>query len=278
MFDVETTNERLKNLARSVKKFLGSKDIRVPFLIAGGSVFSTITDTSYDDVDVFFYNKIDLEILLGKLEFTKYSYETDNSLSVHHDNTKFQFIKCVVGDPEYILSTFDLNCSRCGVDSDYNVHYGEDFSRNILIDFNNFKGSTIQRYSKYVYRKRAKDKNKQELNKIVEFLCNNLYTEFDYGYINGRGTGLRILNNSMNKKDILHMSTREKIHNSIVDNYPEKERIDIFKELQLSGIEHGCDEYILTSLIHKYEYDFMNRYTPSSEERRVKLKYAEYFV
>jgi len=50
------TRIRLERLVDIVKSYLQTKNLEVPFFVAGGSVFSNIVMSSYSDINVYFYD------------------------------------------------------------------------------------------------------------------------------------------------------------------------------------------------------------------------------
>jgi len=63
--------ERLNGLVDVVKERLNYEKTGVKFFIAGGSVFSSLNNSTYNDIDVYLYNSKDLKkVRQGSIDVT----------------------------------------------------------------------------------------------------------------------------------------------------------------------------------------------------------------
>lgn len=267
----------LHQLVIEVKKYLDEIKVNVPFFIAGGSVFSiTAKESMYNDIDVYFYNIHDFNKVQSKVKYI--SYTTENAITVtpsKYNSEKIQFIRLVTGTPQEVFDTFDLNCSKCAIDSDYNEHYDKTFSANIAIDFKNFKSTTPNRYKKYIEYKNAKDRNNVTLAQMFDYLIENRNVVLPVSYEGTERKAIRILKSFLYNDDSeVH---QQYVHDKIL-KLPHQECLDVFEYLQsLRYVQNQSDEYKLFKLIEKIDFDFG---VPKldDEDKRIKEKYAEYFI
>jgi hypothetical protein len=287
----------------------------VPFIICGGSVFSTITETNFDDIDVFFYNKEDAERCCDALyaTYTESITETSeliplienpyvvcksenaltfiNSLSVNNLNffRKIQFIRCSVGTPSDILNKFDLNCSKIGINNKGGVHYTDDFSRYIDVNMDNFTVGSFSRYQKYVDLRGAVDKDSKTLIKILDNFIENPDRVVGSGY-EGQPplTALMVLiecihNDGETPKGTFPYSTF--LYKRICETRTPSERLYLFDKMQHYWFEVGLkdnDEYNVFQILKIEDPDDSRgafiTFESTDEVKRIKIKYAEYFI
>lgn len=201
--------DEIKNNVDIVKKFLINLNANVPFFIAGGSLFTLINgNNKYDDIDVFFYNEKDVQLVkdrVNKISHSDRFHITDRAISYNPNlftveyvnecttddigydevqpkivnekltnaNHKIQFITMVFGDPEDVFNGFDINCSELAITSEYKFIKSKNYSKNIKVNFDRFSDNTLSRFKKYTKFKGAIDEDNKELFKIFDYLLDN---------------------------------------------------------------------------------------------------------
>lgn len=278
----------LRNVVNEVKSYLAERHINVPFFIAGGSVFSIMNhNRNYSDIDIFLYNIEDYETIAQALRPIAV-IETKNAITVNNKSTAFfndtrtlQFIKLHVGSVEEVFDSFDFNCCRRAITSEYKMHIDDD-SKFIKVYTKNINASVYSRYLKYVNNKKAEDRNHSTIKVIMQHLIDHYSDIYDYGYDDEyKATALDILVQIIrNPQFSKHVQF---VHDAVAEKTIPA-RLDIFSKLTTFSnfrIENRCDECRLFELISQMDNDVVfkvkNRYY-DDEDNRVKLKYAEYFV
>lgn len=278
-----TTTDKLNNLVDVVKKYLKDGNVDVPFFIAGGSVYSVMNDnTAFNDIDIFFYKIEDFMAVREWVVRDRIPHETVNALTVmnkYTGNVAFQFIKLHIGSIEDVFNTFDISCSKRAITSDYEIVI-DPTSENFAVDRRNINGGIISRYNKYTQSKKAVDVDYKVFKEIVGFLIENHTTKFDAGYIDlPEMTGLEILTQTTTDP-VKHPANMQLVHDIIAGQQPDT-RLKIFSKLpKLLDIklEKCCDEYKLCEILYRIKYKAFQKIEMSDEDKRVKLKYAEYFI
>lgn len=277
--------EKLHRLVDAVQTFFKNNNADVPFYIAGGSVYSTLHGNShYNDIDVFFYSLHDFNIAANSVK--SYSvFDTNNALSLSVPNVptgSLQLIKLHTGPVEEVFKTFDFNCSRCAITSDKEIIVADVNNVNIKIDTNNINGMVISRYSKYTKDKHAIDENHETLKSIIKYLSKNHTKIFNTNYYKLPDvSGTELLSQAIS--ECRNHGLMQFMHDTIADN-DEQTRIDIFKYLTSLITYHmpeRCDEYILCEIMYQRKQDRLLNFKGrkyDDEEKRVMLKYAEYFI
>jgi hypothetical protein len=311
-FEDDARYEKLTFLVQLVQDnlyLLGINDVQ--FIIAGGSVFSTLTETSFGDIDVFFHNQEDVdrvcEALLKTIEpDVTYVGEMPNHFGIYNTEKavsfndmipftppksikQMQFIKCSVGSPDEIFNSFDLNCSKVGIDDLGRVHYSDDFSRYIDVDLSVFRVSTISRYLKYTRYRKAEDNDNSTMLKMIDHLISNPDMIIETGYSDSV---------TLSAWSVLLMLTYEEdtdksnavkkiVYDRICEILPLQERLYIFEKLQGDLMTLGFldnDEYNLFHVLWVYTKPRFKELLEELEELdpnaldRIKDKYAEYFI
>lgn len=286
------THDKLNNLVDVVKKYLNEHNLDVPFFIAGGSVFSTLNDnTAYNDIDVFLYNREDIDLICcnikkstvdetGYLKVNTY-HETDNAITISHTTSiVIQFIKLNVGTPQEIFDTFDINLSKCAITSDYEIVLGND-KKELSIDTRNVNGCIITRYNKYTGAKKVQDHNYTAFAEIIKFLSSNYTNTYSAGYTDLPDiSGVELIQQAANDVPA-NQEKMQVIHDAITEQQTNV-RLKLFSNLprllSLAYIQNACDEYKLCELLYRIKYNTQLKIEMSDDDKRVKLKYAEYFI
>lgn len=281
-----------RNLVKIVSGYLQSKNINVPFFIAGGSVFSAFTDTDYDDIDVYFYNPEDLNRVVSMIDFeeSKSSYSTvtkitspkslidlvvnmdaetetsnhitANAITVSYTSQyminnkivhKIQFIKKSSGTIEETFNRFDINCSRVSIDSFNYMHYDESWGKNIHINHHYCAWDTFSRYTKYVTKKGAIDLDQKELKRLIDFFVENHDKDFICYYDNNVSTGMLLL-----IKEIEHYQRNlfQYTHDSVVKYHDEDTQLFLFGLFEGDGVvelDNISDTFVTAFKIKKDE-------------------------
>ena len=268
--------------------------VSVPFFIAGGSVYSILTGaSSYNDVDIFFYKQEDVEAVRNALKHKQGDvintdgssvllsthHETDNAITVMNTRTgsiALQFIKLRVGSVEEVLDTFDINLSKRAFTSGYELIILNNADK-ITIDKRNINGCIISRYNKYTSVKNAKDINLDAFADIVDFLIENRDNTYSAGYNDLPDiSGFEILGqaigpaNELNKIQIIHDAIAKQQSNI---------RLKLFSRLQsllVIKLTNTCDEFKLCELLYRIKTRAFTGF--NDEDKRIQLKYAEYFI
>jgi len=178
-----------------------SEYIDTKFYIAGGSISALYNDNlSYDDIDVYFYNKQDLKYAVNTLkeEAAKYlaqtisfadvrnvelDYTTENAYSFTIDNQKVQLIK-YTGTIQETFDSFDLNKSKICSTEDYIIEKDETFNEDLFVDLTKLKSGTLSRITKYQEKGYTlKDKEIERIyNHVIEnkdLVLKGYYTKHD---------------------------------------------------------------------------------------------------
>lgn len=291
----------LERLVVTVEEFLESIDSKVPFFVAGGSVYSTINGSNhYDDIDVFFYNREDCEHVTSKLNVqTSMSitfddedpvistgpsaYITSNAVTVSSLTKstlqrQIQFVKLHVGDVHEIFDKFDFNCSKVAFTSDRKFIKSADYTKHITIDERNINGMILTRYYKYKSKKGCKDQDNIALKRIIHFLIDNHTLVFDTGYVGEPNiSAYELLNNALLHSPSLEMNIAQYAHDYILSKDAQT-RINIFSKSESfrnATIDNVCDELYLFLMLRAFELPGIYS---CAERKDVKEKYAEYFI
>lgn len=291
----------LERLVVTVEEFLESIDSKVPFFIAGGSVYSIINGSNhYDDIDVFFYNRNDCENVTNKLNVqTSMSitfndeepvissgpstYVTSNAVTVSalvksSLQRQIQFVKLNVGTVHEIFNKFDLNCCKVAFTSDRKFIKGVDYTKHITIDERNINGMVLTRYYKYKSKKGCNDQNNISLKQIIRFLIDNHTLVFDNGYAGEPNiSAYELLNTALLHSPSLEMNIAQYAHDYISTKNTQT-RINIFSNAESFRnvtIDNVCDELYLFLMLRAVELPGIYSCV---ERKDVKEKYAEYFI
>lgn len=254
----------------TVKDLMKRNGINVPFFIAGGSVYSVLKGLNdFADIDVFFYNledhsKIDNikvnENVNDDLLVHMYGlYKTDNATSISAEallstykidiNKDIQFINRRVGNVDDVLNSFDINCSRIAITSDYEVIYKVSLDDDIVLDMDNFKSNTMYRYRKYIKNKNAKDPNSTMLTRALYHLVDNFYNVIPKSYKGENLSSFSIITST-------HYAEEEKyfklIHDIVCEKFTGYDRIKAFTDLNIIVNDYAncCEEYICYMLLN----------------------------
>lgn len=147
------------------------------WFIAGGSLLSDY----YNDVDVYFYSEADYNAaVLPNPDIT-----TDNAvtyLTLLDTRKNLQLINRNFGTPDEILANFDLNKSRQALLPSGELYQHPTFHADLYFDLSQFRGSTLDRLTKYVINKhQIVDIPKLQSN-IAQLLTLPLDTKYEHYY------------------------------------------------------------------------------------------------
>lgn len=292
----------LERLVLTVEDFLESINVKVPFFVAGGSVYSIINGRNhYDDIDVFFYNREDCDAVVSKLDvsdglvmtigeeapivstkpsaFVTSNAVTVTSLAKSILQRQIQFVKLHVGDVHEIFSKFDLNCSKVAFTSDRKFVKSADYTKHISVDEKNINGMILNRYYKYQAKKCCEDVDRGTLKQIIRFLVNNYDETFDTGYTNEPDIhGYTLIDNCISTSATEYSyNVAQYAHDFILtkDNHT---RIDIYSKSKTflnAKIDNMCDELYLQLMLRAIDHP---KVYICKERPEVKEKYAEYFI
>jgi hypothetical protein len=159
-----------------VKKHLGKE---AKFFIAGGSCFGEETGKDYNDIDVWFYSEKDFKKTSKNITA---KFASKNAVSI---DSNIQLIVKNFGNPEEIMSMFDLKCCKIGITSDYEIFRAEDYTTDMKIEIENISYNTLLRYVKY-YDRGVPDKELTELKKFIDYIVLNPDMKKDCPYGNGK--------------------------------------------------------------------------------------------
>lgn len=288
----------LEKLVKTVDDYLESINVKVPFFIAGGSVYSVINDNNnYDDIDVFFYNREDCDAVITKIEpdeqatitfeddlttitMKSNSYVTSNAVTVSSLaqsplRRQIQFVKLHVGDVHDVMATFDFNCSKVAYTSDGKFVKSVDYTKHITIDEKNINGMILERYHKYKSKKDCKDDCNVAYKQIIRYLIDNYKTQFDTGYkMEPCVLGSALLDTAIRNN---YIDISQAVHDYI-QLKDVSTRLDIFSKLLVlldKDIENMSDELYLFLLLRAMKNPVTHKCVDKQE---VRLKYAEYFI
>ena len=275
----------LNDLVQEVDRYFALNGVQVPYFIAGGSVFSILNGSNhYSDIDVFFYNEIDFQ-LAANSTINQITYETENAISFnpkYAPNIKLQFIKLHTGHVTDVMKTFDLNCSKCAYTSDRKLILSPDYSKEIKVDTATMNGLTLSRYFKYTRDKKATDPNNETLHTILRHLVDNFKIKFGMSY---EGVdplyGIKVIELFM--PSFKSLEPIQYIHDYVMSK-DEKFRMNFFgnaNKLFDYRVKDACDEYKLFEILRLMKSDLLYKKTDrfyDDEDKRIKLKYAEFFI
>lgn len=280
--------KQLENNVDKVKTFLNRFNINSEFFIAGGSVFSLLqglTD-NYNDIDVYFYSEEPLLALNSIKEINFYrtyfalTYPGyigfEEEIFPEAENTPFQFIKIVYGEPLDVFKTFDLNCSMCCITSNKQIILDEKFSNIIDINWDVLSSGTLNRYNKYISQKNTKDEN-GVLEQIFEYLINNTDKKFDSSYKGGKfQSSIDILYSYLKFCEI---ENQYKLYDIIENKTPQEKIIIYEKIIKVLSIKPNdpSTEFLLMNVLFKHSY-FKSPKDILKAKQLVMKDYPEYFI
>lgn len=282
----------LRKMVEHVKVKLLSVGVKVPFFIAGGSVYSTMHGkTNFNDIDVFFYDQYGYDTVRNAFSVAEQiEFESVNAMSVKGQifvgpySYKLQFVKLHVGSVEEVFQTFDFNCSMCAIESNFNIIISDKNNDKITVNTKNINGLTVVRYDKYIFTKGATDPGERTLKVIINHLVDNYQNKYDTSYEHAPTvSGRELLDQCLSRSIDLEMS--QYLHDCIASRAL-PERLHIFSDLHVlikKSISNQCDEYKLFKMLAKINTGIFWQSHPLfgddfEEERRIKEKYAEYFI
>lgn len=288
MLDQDTLY-KLTRLVTPVKDYLGKKGLNIPFFVAGGSVFSTLIDSEWDDLDVYFYNKEDMEKACESVG-NSYLFDTNNAMTLavsDYSSEKTQFIKLKTGTPQEVIDTFDLNCSKVAFDSEYKLHHHKTFSKYIRADLKNVNNNTLNRYRKYTEFKKAEDPDSHSLRELFMYMIDNKDEELPLSYDGNPKKAIKVLKNYL--YDYEYLDGFQFLHDYIIRTCDDS--IDVFQyltPLNRSYIKQASDEFLVVRLLNKIDGSYVLSFDDviykvkndelDENEQRLKLKFAEYFI
>jgi len=260
-----------------IKAHMSQFGVNVPFFIAGGSIFSTITGTKFNDFDIYFYNENDLETAIKSMQYlTVYT----NAINMDFSNSELsehpvQFITKNTGTIEDILSDFDLSCSKCAITSDKKFVVSKDFSDKLFVY--NLHFSTLERYYKYL-KKGGIDKNCKTFKTIIKKLITLRDKNIQCFYFDAEKTGVSILNNYC-----AHCDTEaiQIIHDIIIKTLAPYDAVNMFRKmrelLNVASAPHMKRSVELSLCIMELDAND-NLIIGKKEQQIVKQTYPEYFI
>lgn len=161
---------KLKSNVKRVHEFFKQHEVDVPFFIAGGSVFSCLMGHSnYNDIDVYLYNTDDADKVVDVLSTVAHTVTKNAITCTFANECAIQVITLQCGTPQKMFDTFDLNCSKCAMTSEYEIIKDDSFSEKIELDYKKVCGTSLYRMCKYIHQKDAKDPELKEFKKLIVF-------------------------------------------------------------------------------------------------------------
>ncbi len=260
----------LGDLVQEIKQY----KINVPFFIAGGSVFSTMNKTDYNDIDVYFYNQEDYEtaskILLdifkkrekedrehekssvfSQIDISSLSkHQTKNSLSINGlTKQPLQLICKNFGEPDYILKGFDLYNSMCCITSEGDVWVHPECTKELKVNFDIINFQTLQRSFKYIENKKCIDSTEQ-IKKLITFIVENAFETMLDGYSEQKFQAIVSICRQQFKGKFEKFFYQ--VHDNIRNIYNDEDKLKLFsrlitnKTLRRVPLHHYmCPEYYL---------------------------------
>lgn len=237
-------NERCKKLVDIVKETLQSKRLEVPFFVAGGSVADSLRERDFNDIDVYLYNEDDFKLIEKKFTAEKVAVpwegdfvtlkaeehtSTCNSFThITPETHKVQFIRLRFGDPYFIFSNFDLTCCKCAIDHNYNMHFADDYTEHIEIDYDSMCFDVFDRYHKYV-NKGYDDDGSSSLKNLIEYCIINRNIMLQPNYdTNFKEMCVNVLIRSLKG---LSSSYTQFTHDKVVEHLSEEDQMEIFERM-----------------------------------------------
>ena len=291
---MNATDER-EAIVSNIKETFQSVGLNIPFYIAGGWVFSTVTEPLlYKDIQVFLYNKEDLLLLLKVYFGTDdidhivntyyFSWDSDiimitESLLVIQSNNfdAIQISLIDIGQPEDIFKTFDLNIFKIAVDSNFNLIKDKSFSKDIICDFHNFNSDTVFNYGKFISLNGVTDYFNETYFLITLHLIKNFEKQTSSLYNCYAPTNKLLL------KDMIRnvpKRIQNVVHDQICYNVQKDKVIDLFLYLGscFYCLDWPSDEFIASTLISKSERNYLDISKCTKREKSIMMKYSEYFI
>ena len=258
--------KNLEDLHDLIKRVLPN----VPFLIAGGSVFSAVMNNDkYYDIDLFFSSEDDFlkaeEVLNNIIQEPNIKqsmvfmhrgtsrHETRNSVTFSNllQDKVIQIVKKNFGTPEEIFAGFDLYNSMIGITHDGLFLYDENVSSEIKINYKALNLRTFERHEKYTGMKGAKDLDGKSLEELFDYCMRNLFQKIRNAYLNELDNYchdiIRLMTANSFYTDRKSKFSFQKIHDRIVESYEDDKRIDLMQILIpfREKIESPADEFLL---------------------------------
>lgn len=278
----------LNSCISRVNEIFLSIGLDVEFFIAGGSVFSLLNNNDkFEDIDIYFYSKSDMEKAINLVNSNLWGYVTENAITLTSD-FKYQLIKIQYGDVHEVLNGFDISCSKVAYTSNKSLIFHPDYSIELKYNFDNVRGSSVNRYWKYIDNKGALDIHKLELKKLIDFLILNYnvnskcyYNNLETKFITSLQNIIVYYQNITNEIPIIKY-----IYESINDVKSSQDKIDIFQQLSFvindKYLFNKTEEYLVAELIKKIDGFFVwsnsQEYRPTNKEKELMYKYAEFFI
>ena len=306
--------DRLEAILVSTQRAFDLVKYDGPYFIAGGSLFSATMDKEdYDNVDVFFYSKIDYDDALEKI--TTYvdsalnlsgegsdtgdisphinlcTFKTPTSFVVSglfSDDVSLELRSTHFGFPGEIMRKFDIVNAMIALTSSDELITSTKLDRNLRVNLNEIISTTIDGYFKYTERKGAIDPGMNALHGILDWIIEHPFTKVRDAY--GRnGDVIDAIDMIADAGFGSTLRTREidrHIHDSVVKYHTGGDRVELFQRL-VSGnkyfVKDPCLEMSVALLVYMLEFkSVMKLGIQHMHEHgtydRIMQEYPEYFL
>lgn len=156
------------------------------------------------------------------------------------------------------------------------------FSSRIRVNLDGMSSFTFSQYFRYLVSKVANDPDEAELRKIIDWVIDNPFKSLGR---RGESYVVEALNSLADMRVTVRALRRlsQYVHDSIVERYPDEDRIPIFHRLVLDGnfnVGKPCTEFALVKIITLREYIESATLRDDWKETydEVMNKYPEYFI
>lgn len=290
--------KRLEEILSQVTRAMRTVNFTGEFYIAGEFVYNSImNNNNHKDVDVFVYDENALNEIKEKFEgyaYQKHTLTCAAPLDVYENGTHIAVgnapqKKCLmyiprqpIGAPEDVFKTFDFVNSMVAITSTGELVKHKGFSSRIRVNLDGMSSFTFSQYFRYLVSQDANDPDEAELRKIIDWVIDNPFKSLG---CRGEPYVVEALNSlaaAMYNRPILRRHSQY-VHDSIVERYPDEDRIPIFQRLLLYGnfnVGKPCTEFALVKIITLRECIESATLRDDWKETydEVMNKYPEYFI
>jgi hypothetical protein len=294
---IKAGNPSLDLIITDVKTKFALYGISSKFFISGGCVAGTLNEKVYDDIDIYFYNKVDAENAIEAIkkalsireseEKTYYkdvceldaalvssveSYnESKYAFTFHADGKRYQLISSFCNDPIILMGSYDLTCCMVSYTSEGNLIKHPEYDSRAILRLSNLSFSSVHRYIKYILVKNY-NLDSENFKSFIDHLVDNHHKEFSTlpGYDGAnKQHGIDLIAHLVNQSSDFNCRSNfnllDYLHDSLT-KLNSNQRLFCFGHIFLSYINGHketfyCDELDLLLLDYKMNTPKLRKYT-----------------
>ena len=238
--DVTSPKEKtLNDCVKTVKYLLHKFNLDgTRFSIMGGCVHDIINGRQFNDIDVFFHSKEDIDRIIDTFKSCKDECvvnESKNAITIMHDGTTVQFITMIHGSIDELFSSFDINCSEVAYTDSGELIKSQRYSNLMKFNVQSISTTTLYRYIKYKENKGCIDENLSEFKKIVNILVKKLYDVIKKSYDTDQDrVGLDVISTFLHgNREITYQKI---IHDELCNHYSGDGLIQAFEKIRIDDL------------------------------------------